>query len=67
MFDIDLSQVAMVLQSYPCLAMYPVGLDPGLDKKVDQQIDELYIRYSSALRTCLVTTGLSDPSWCFWT
>lgn len=63
MFDTNLSQAAMVLQSYACLAMYPIGLDPGLD----QQIDQLDLRHASALRTCLVITGLSDPSRCFWT
>ena len=32
MFYTNLSHIPMVLQSYPCLAMYPIGLDPGLDQ-----------------------------------
>lgn len=57
-----ISQVAIVLQAYICMAIYPIDLDPNFDWEVDY----LDLRPISALRTCLVTTGLPDLGRCFW-
>lgn len=55
-----------MLQPYLCLAMYPIGLDPGLDQQIDQQIYQLDLRHATVSRTCLVTSGQFDLGWCFW-